>query len=138
MGESRWLSDAMDIGKMMETFCYDDDKMDLLLKDTGRRIREERLKRNLSLIQLSHLSNVSASHINRIENGTRKVGIEPLLKISRALDVPFTNMLPLEEGPHLMTNGERFERIVENCSVKQINFLLEMADFFAGELNKEE
>lgn len=116
------------IERMMDTFCYDDDKMHLLLKDIGRRIQEERMKRNLSLFQLAHLSNVSPSHLNRIENGQRRPGIEPLLKICAALSVSVMDIMPIEHAPHLVTNGERFERITKGCSLKAINFLLDMAE----------
>ncbi len=121
------IMEEASIEKMLDTFCYDDIKLDLLMKDTGRRIQEERQKRNLSLVQLSHLSNVSPSHLNRIENGQRRAGIEPLLKICKALSISIMDILPIENTSHLLTNGERFERVTKNCSLKSINFLLDMA-----------
>lgn len=128
--------DVNDVKKMMDTFCYDEEKFDLLMQDTGKRIQEERIKRNLSIYQLASLSNVSSSHINRIENGQRKAGIEPLLKICAALSISVMDVLPIEQPMHLMTNGERFDRITQGCSLKMINFLLDMAANVAKMDNK--
>lgn len=125
------------INGMMGTLCYDDAKMELYMRDVGKRIQEERLKRNLSLLQLSHLSNVSLSHLNRVENGLRSIGIECLLKICSALSISVLDVLPLERVGHLRTNGERFDKITMNCSVKSINFLLDMAELLAQMEKKE-
>ncbi len=114
--------------EMMDTFCYDDIKLDLLMKDVGNRIQEERIKRNISITQLAALSNVSHSHINRIENGQRKPGLEPLLKICTALSISIMDVLPIEQAQHIITNGERFDRITKNSSIKVINLLLDMAE----------
>lgn len=115
-----------DIKTMMDTFCYDDAKFNLFMQDVGKRIQEERIKRNFSCMELAHLSNVSPAHINRIENGQRRAGIEPLLKICMALSISIMDVLPFEQPMHLITNGERFDRLTKNCSLKTINFLLDI------------
>ena len=51
-------------------------------------IRTYRLRRNLTLVQLSELSGISVGHISRLENGTRAPTVRLLLQLARALGVP--------------------------------------------------
>lgn len=50
-------------------------------------IRAYRLRRNLTLAQLSELSGVSIGHLSRLENGTRTPTVRLLLQLARALGV---------------------------------------------------
>lgn len=50
-------------------------------------IRTYRVRRNLTLVQLSELSGISVGHLSRLENGTRQPTVRLLLQLARALDV---------------------------------------------------
>jgi transcriptional regulator with XRE-family HTH domain len=50
-------------------------------------IRAYRLRRNLTLAQLSELSGVSVGHLSRLENGSRTPTVRLLLQLARALGV---------------------------------------------------
>ena len=50
-------------------------------------IRAYRLRRNLTLAQLSELSGISIGHLSRLENGTRTPTVRLLLQLARALGV---------------------------------------------------
>jgi transcriptional regulator with XRE-family HTH domain len=50
-------------------------------------IRAYRLRRNLTLAQLSELSGISVGHLSRLENGTRTPTVRLLLQLARALGV---------------------------------------------------
>src|ERR1700727_3158500 len=50
-------------------------------------IRTFRLRRNLTLAQLSELSGVSIGHLSRLENGSRTPTVRLLLQLARALGV---------------------------------------------------
>ena len=50
-------------------------------------IRTFRLRRNLTLAQLSELSGVSIGHLSRLENGVRTPTVRLLLQLARALGV---------------------------------------------------
>src|ERR1700685_1073065 len=50
-------------------------------------IRTFRLRRNLTLAQLSELSGVSMGHLSRLENGSRTPTVRLLLQLARALGV---------------------------------------------------
>jgi transcriptional regulator with XRE-family HTH domain len=50
-------------------------------------LRTFRLRRNLTLAQLSELSGISIGHLSRLENGTRTPTVRLLLQLARALGV---------------------------------------------------
>jgi transcriptional regulator with XRE-family HTH domain len=50
-------------------------------------IRTYRMRRNLTLVQLSELSGISVGHLSRLENGTRQPTVRLLLQLARALGV---------------------------------------------------
>ena len=50
-------------------------------------IRSYRLRRNLTLAQLSELSGISIGHLSRLENGGRTPTVRLLLQLARALGV---------------------------------------------------
>src|SRR5580658_9161622 len=50
-------------------------------------IRSHRLRRNLTLAQLSDMSGISVGHLSRLENGTRTPTVRLLLQLARALGV---------------------------------------------------
>ena len=64
-------------------------------------IRAFRLRRNLTLAQLSELSGVSIGHISRLENGTRTPTVRLLLQLARALGVSVGALVG--ETPHQNT-----------------------------------
>ena len=65
----------------IETGSLDDDER------VAAWIRTYRLRRNLTLAQLSELSGVSIGHLSRLENGTRTPTVRLLLQLARALGV---------------------------------------------------
>jgi transcriptional regulator with XRE-family HTH domain len=64
-------------------------------------IRTFRLRRNLTLAQLSELSGVSIGHLSRLENGTRTPTVRLLLQLARALGVSVGSLVG--ETPHQNT-----------------------------------
>jgi transcriptional regulator with XRE-family HTH domain len=54
----------------------------------GRRIREKRQARGVSLTRLSRLAEISVGMLSQIENGVSSPSLRSLRRISEALDVP--------------------------------------------------
>ena len=54
--------------------------------EIGRRIREERTKRSLTLKEVEHRSGVSATHISQIERGITWPTVNALHKVATALE----------------------------------------------------
>lgn len=62
-------------------------------KNLGKRIKEERLKLNLTQEQLSEYADISTSYMGQIERGERKVTLDTLIKITNRLNVSIDYLL---------------------------------------------
>ena len=63
-------------------------KTQILMEAMGKNIKKERLKNNLSRVDLAFYANTTESMICNIENGKKAgISIYSLVKISQALDV---------------------------------------------------
>lgn len=52
----------------------------------GNRIRQKRKSMNLTQEALGKLTGISTAHVGHIERGTRKLSVETLLKLTKALN----------------------------------------------------
>ncbi|MBM6813742.1 helix-turn-helix transcriptional regulator [Olsenella uli] len=59
----------------------------------GARIRAERTRCGISQRQLALMSGTSRSYLWKIETGTADVGIDVLIRIAKALDVPARSLI---------------------------------------------
>ena len=59
----------------------------------GARIRAERTRCGISQRQLALMSGTSRSYLLKIETGTADVGIDVLIRIAKALDVPARSLI---------------------------------------------
>src|SRR5579875_1027368 len=72
-------------------------------------IRTFRMRRNLTLAQLSELSGISIGHLSRLENGTRTPSVRLLLQLARALGVSVGELVgetPHENAVFVSHNGD--------------------------------
>jgi len=56
-------------------------------KKLGKRLKEERLKRNLTQEKLSEIVNLSSVYISHIENASTKPSLETVVNLSNALNI---------------------------------------------------
>jgi transcriptional regulator with XRE-family HTH domain len=59
----------------------------------GNRIKEERLKQNLSQEKLSLEADIDRTYMNDIEKGKRNVSLNIAYKLSKALNISLSNLL---------------------------------------------
>jgi len=59
----------------------------------GNRIKEERLKQNLSQEKLALEAEIDRTYMNDIEKGTRNVSLNIAFKLSKALNISLSNLL---------------------------------------------
>lgn len=71
---------------------------DLIEGTARRRIRSLRLARGWSLDELSRRSHIGASTISRIETGHRRLALDHLATLARALDITVDALLVAEES----------------------------------------
>ena len=67
-------------------------KKDILVK-FGNKVREERLKRNLSQEKLAEIIGIHRTYIGMIERAEKNITLSNIEKISKALDLPVYKLL---------------------------------------------
>ena len=60
----------------------------------GRRIRELRKRKGLSLARLAERADLNDKYIGQVERGDENLTLRSLLKIAAALEVPVTDLFP--------------------------------------------
>lgn len=110
--------------------------------NVGSYIKEKRELKELSLKELEELSGISASYINRIENGSRKAPSVPILtEIAKCLKIDVANLLDLarsEQGDTIsvvdlllvndyIINGQEISRDAKDKFVDLIKKILEVS-----------
>ena len=72
--------------------------VDMLYIMVGKRVRQLRLRRNLTQEQLAERAGISTSFLGHIERGSRKLSLDSFCRIARALDCTANDLLPMEGG----------------------------------------
>lgn len=62
-------------------------------RSLGSRIRATRAEQGISQRQLALMTDISRSHLWKIETGAADVGIDVLIRIARALDVQVRELI---------------------------------------------
>lgn len=82
------------------------------LADIGPRLKAARTQRNVTLTALAETTGISKSTLSRLESGRRRVGLELLLPIAQALQVPLDELVaaprtadPRVHAPARKVNG---------------------------------
>ena len=72
----------------------------------GLKLKQVRLKRNLSLFGLSKLSGLSKSYLNEIEKGKKYPKTDKIALLADKLEVPYDNLVSLKLDKNLAPVGE--------------------------------
>ncbi|MBP3488807.1 MAG: helix-turn-helix transcriptional regulator [Roseburia sp.] len=115
-----------------------DEEVKGMLQEVSQNIRRERQRRGLSMARLAEISNLSVSHISKVEAEQCEIGLRALLKIATAFGMEVTDLLPTEltEVPKMLTNGEKFEEIMQGANPQTVEFVLKMSEHMASALNE--
>lgn len=65
--------------------------------DVGQRIREWRLRRELSQAEVARLAGITQASLSNYENGKRDLPLSTLLGVARALNVSLGDLLDLPD-----------------------------------------
>lgn len=107
-------------------------------KKLGSRIREERLKLNLTQEILAEDINISVSYMGQIERGERSLSLDTLVKLAYRLGVTIDYLLQ----DSLKTNREnsinQFANLIDNRSEKQIHMALDMIKVLFSHLDNND
>lgn len=64
-----------------------------VLQNFGTRVREERLKRNLSQEELASFARVHRTYIGMIERAEKNITLKNIEKVATALNIPINELL---------------------------------------------
>lgn len=109
-----------------------------MIKDISTNIKNERLKRDISINTFSEMTNMSAAHIYRLENGITKIGIASILKSIIALEISADVIFPeIPASTHKqeLSNEEnvyikRFKNITKELNTDSLDYLLQLLETF--------
>lgn len=106
--------------------------MDINYTSLGKKIRRERLKKNLTIEQLAEILGLSASYMGLIERGQRGISIETLCKLSNIFKVSTDYLLFSKDYNENNINTRLLnlfqEEIIDltgECSKKNLRFIVE-------------
>ena len=90
----------------------------------GKRIREERRKRNLTQEQLAEMVHVTYSYIGQVERGQKGISLETLINVSNCLGVTVDFLLA-----NYIDNDDEYlrqlwVRLVKNRSEKELDMII--------------
>jgi transcriptional regulator with XRE-family HTH domain len=95
----------------------------------GRRIREERTNRNLTIEQLSELVNLSPSYLGLVERGERGLSVEKLIKIADVFGIAVDSLL--QDGTEsTVSRFAELEALMSNMRDEDIRFIVEFVKLF--------
>ncbi len=93
----------------------------------GQQIRAARLRRKMTQAQLAEAADLSVPYISHVERGKKRVSLDALLRISRALDVTVDQLLagtqPQDKAAYLPEIGELFR----DCTLRERRILRDVA-----------
>ena len=106
--------------------------MELDMVSLGKRLRNIRLQKGMTLDELAEKSGVSSTLIAKIERAEKKGSIESLVAISNALEISIEDLL---KDSLLYTHGEEWSVHIENfsyllldCSDEDSNVIVKNAE----------
>lgn len=94
--------------------------------EIGQKIREQRKKLKMSREKLAESMELSVNYLGKIERGQTFFSIDTLLKFSKVLGVTPNYLLSYSNNEAEKDRHELID-MIESCSKKQTQFLLEIA-----------
>lgn len=103
-------------------------------KRLGKRIREERLKLNLTQAQLAEAIDISDTYMGAIERGERSLTLDTLVRLVNRLGVTVDYMLSDSVTDNNSNIIEQFKQIIDNQPLERkqmaINVLRSIFSYF--------
>lgn len=95
-----------------------DDMGRAIYAEAGKRIREYRIKRQLTQEQLSEMVGLGRTSVTNIELGRQYFGLDVLLAMARSLDCPLVELLPSAADTATPSSSDRqnFDGIPERTA----------------------
>ncbi|WP_315110209.1 helix-turn-helix transcriptional regulator [Clostridium intestinale] len=103
----------------------------------GRRIREERLKLNLTQEQLAEQVDISTSYMGQIERGERNIALDTLVRMSNNLGVTVDYLLKDSVNTETNIFINQINQILSNRSSKDKQMALDVLKVMFAHLDDD-
>ncbi|MDE7477869.1 MAG: helix-turn-helix domain-containing protein [Lachnospiraceae bacterium] len=96
-------------------------------KDLGRRLKDERKKKNITQEQLAEMVDCSCAHISHIETGNTIPSVEILIAIINKLGISSDAILcdSVDKADHVYK--DELNELLMDCSENEVKYIVEMA-----------
>jgi len=100
--------------------------MDDNLQEIGGRIKEARLGKKMTQVQLAEAAGISVSFLSNIELGTQSMNIRTLIAISNVLDVSTDWILKNDTSAAAAIVRDEIQEELDACSPKERETILKL------------
>ena len=103
---------------------YEDNKMDVQLSEIGKRVKQARLAKGMSQMELAEAVGISVSFLSNIEVGRQSMNIKTLIAISDTLDVSTDWILRNDTRAATSVTAEEIAKELDGCTLRERGLLL--------------
>lgn len=108
--------------------------MDTELMKIGSRVKQARLAKHMTQMQLAEEAGISLSFLSNIENGRQSMNLRVLIAISEALNVSADWLI--KDIPHSASRiAEEIERELSSCTPKEREAILQLVQLMKKSLS---
>lgn len=92
----------------------------------GKRIREERIKKNMRQSELAELSGIEPSNISHIERAATKVSLPTLIRIANALEITLDELVYTNINCNTHISNRIINDLLSDCSADELAAIAEI------------
>lgn len=107
-----------------------------MLQEIGERIKQARLNKHMSQMDLAEKTGLSVSFISNVEMGKQSMNIRALIAISNALEVSTDWLLRNNTQAALNITSDEISKELQDCSPAERDAILHMVQAMKGTLQK--
>lgn len=111
--------------KLIDTAIFDEHMYDHIMKGIVQNIICEMNKQHLCCNDLAVRSGIAATVMSKILNYKFKIGMKSFIKIAIALQVPASDLIPLDAVEN-RRKGYLFDELTKGLEIKDVNYLLDL------------
>ena len=102
-------------------------KEDAWLVEFGQRIKEARLARGFTQVELAERLDISQNHLSRLELGKTKCGILVFLRLVEVLQISSDELLRPNIPSAAVISSNEFNSVLEDCTQYEATAIIKMA-----------
>lgn len=104
-------------------------------KDVGLKIREVRLRKNLSQESLAEKCNLSSAYISYVEQGKKKLSLKSIISIANSLGVT-VDLLLGDETKNNVYLDSTLNNLVKDCNIQEKQIIYDIANSTKNSLRR--